>query len=109
MKKTVLVSTFLVVFSLNGWAQEVDYDKRNMHIFCASHLALLGELLPEKGDDYKALVFLSDTHGDEARKMGATDTHFSDVTRYLRNVRNNNKAKWERLTSRSRAVCLPGS
>lgn len=109
MKKTMIVWTLLAVFSLNGWAQEVDYDKRNMHIFCASHLALLGDSLTEKGDDYKALVFMSDTHGDEARKMGATDTHFSDVSRYLKTVRNNNKGKWDRLTSRSREVCLPGS
>ncbi|NMT65057.1 hypothetical protein [Marinobacter orientalis] len=109
MKKTLLVSMLLTVFSLNGWAQEVDYNKRNLHIFCASHLALLSDLLAEKGNDYKALVFMSDKHGDEARKMGATDEHFSDVTRYLRTVRNNNKGKWSRLTARSREVCLPGS
>lgn len=109
MKKTLLVSVFLSLFSLNGWAQEVDYDKRNLHIFCASHLAILGDSLTEKGDDYKALVFLSDKHGDEARKMGATDEHFSDVASYLKTVRNNNKGKWDRLTSRSRDVCFPSS
>ncbi|MCR8915428.1 hypothetical protein FDP08_00560 [Marinobacter panjinensis] len=109
MKKNFLVLMLMVAASANAWAQEVDYDKRNLHIFCASHLALLSDSLTEKGDDYKALVFLSDTHGDEARKMGATETHFSDVTRYLKTVRNNNKGKWDRLTSRSRDVCLPNS
>ncbi|MCL7945323.1 hypothetical protein [Marinobacter sp. ATCH36] len=109
MKRTLLVSIFLAVVSFNAWAEEVDYDKRNLHIFCASHLALLSDSLTEKGDDYKALMFMSDTHGDEARKMGANDTHFSDVTGYLQKVRNNNKGKWSRLTSRSKEVCLPKS
>ncbi|MDK8465157.1 hypothetical protein [Marinobacter sp. SS13-12] len=109
MKKTFLVLMLMVAASANASAQEVDYDKRNLHIFCASHLALLSDSLTEEGDVYKALVFMSDTHGDEARKMGATETHFSDVTRYLKTVRNNNKGKWDRLTSRSRDVCLPGS
>lgn len=109
MKKTLLVSMLLAMVSFNAWAQKVDYDKRNLHIFCASHLALLTDSLTEKGDDYKALVFLSDTHGDEARKMGATETHFSDVTRYLKTVRNSNQGKWSRLSSRSREVCLPNS
>ncbi|MDL0432590.1 hypothetical protein QPM17_15720 [Marinobacter sp. TBZ242] len=109
MKKALFFSALLAASSLNVWAQEMDYDKRNLHIFCASHLAILSELLPEKGKDYKALVFMSDTHGDEARKMGATEKHFSDVTSYLNKVRNNNKGKWSRLSSRSREVCLPNS
>jgi hypothetical protein len=109
MKNPVLVSMLLATLSLNAWAQDVDYDKRNLHIFCASHLALLSDSLSEKGEGYKALVFMSDTHGDEARKMGATEAHFSDVSRYLKTVRNNNKGKWSRLTDRSREVCLPGS
>ncbi|MEP1214039.1 MAG: hypothetical protein ABJM11_09465 [Marinobacter sp.] len=109
MKKTFLVSMSLAVLSLNAWAQDIDYDKRNLHIFCASHLALLSGSLTEKDDGYKALVFMSDTHGDEARKLGATDEHFAEVSRYLKTVRNNSKGKWDRLTSRSRDVCLPGS
>lgn len=109
MKKTFLISMLMAAVSFNAWAQEVDYDKRNLHIFCASHLALLSDSLTEKGDDYKALVFLSDTHGEEARKMGATETHFSDVTRYLKTVRNSNQGKWSRLSSRSKEVCLPNS
>ncbi len=109
MKKTLLVSMLLAMVSFNAWAQKVDYDKRNLHIFCASHLALLSDSLTEKGDDYKALMFMSDIHRDEARKMGATETHFSDVTGYLKTVRNSNQGKWSRLSSRSREVCLPNS
>lgn len=109
MKSILFVSICLATFSLNAWSQEVDYNKRNMHIFCASHLAFLSNLLPEQGDEYDALVFMSDTHGDRAREMGATETHFDDVTDYLKQVRNTNKGKWSRLSSRSKEVCFPSS
>ncbi|MFN2361841.1 MAG: hypothetical protein ABR522_12280 [Marinobacter sp.] len=109
MKNPVPVLMLLATLSFSASAQDVDYDKRNMHIFCASHLALLSESLTEKGDDYEALVFMSDAHGDEAKKMGATDKQFSEVNSYLQTVRNSNKGKWSRLTSRSREVCFPGS
>lgn len=109
MKRTVCLSVFLVAFSLNGWSQEIDYDKRNTHIFCASHLAVMSDSLTEGGDQYKALMFMSGVHGDEAKKMGATEKHFSDVAGYLRKVRNNNKQKWDRLSSRSKEICFPRS
>lgn len=109
MKRTVCLSIFLAVFSLNAWSQEIDYDKRNMHIFCASHLAIVSDSLAEGGDQSKALVFMSGVHGDEARKLGATEKHFSDVTGYLKEVRNSNQQKWNRLSSRSKEVCLPDS
>ncbi|KPP97584.1 hypothetical protein [Marinobacter sp. HL-58] len=109
MKNPVLVTMLLAALSFSASAQDVDYDKRNMHIFCASHLTLLSDSLTEKGEEYKALVFISDAHGDEARKMGATDKQFSDVNKYLKTVRSSNKGKWSRLTSRSREVCFPES
>lgn len=109
MKPIVCFSVFLAVFSVNSWSQEIDYDKRNTHIFCASHLAVMSESLTEGGDQYKALMFMSGVHGDEAKKMGATEKHFADVTGYLNKVRNNNKQKWSRLSSRSKEVCFPQS
>lgn len=109
MKPTVCVSVFLAVFSLNSWSQEIDYDKRNTHIFCASHLAVISSSLTEGGDRYEALTFMSGVHSDEAKKMGATDKNFSDVRGYLEKVRNNNKGKWDRLTSQSKKVCFPKS
>lgn len=109
MKPIVFVSVLLAVFSVNSWSQEIDYDKRNMHIFCASHLAVISDSLTEGGDQYKALMFMSGVHGDEAKKMGATEKHFTDVTGYLKKVRKNNKQKWSRLSSRSKEVCFPQS
>lgn len=109
MKPTIGVTVFLAAFSLNSWAQEVDYDKRNMHIFCASHLAVISDTLDEQNDEYKALTFMSGAHRDEARGMGATEKHFDDVVNYLKKTRNSNKQKWNRLTSQSRNVCFPRS
>lgn len=109
MKPTLCVFVVLTVFSLNGWAQEVDYDKRNLHIFCASHLKLLSGTIDDCGDEYKALMFMSDVHRDEATGMGATEKHFSDVNTYLKKVRNTSKPKWSSLTSRSKELCFPQS
>tara|TARA_R110002049_G_scaffold249523_2_gene423910 strand:+ start:518 stop:847 length:330 start_codon:yes stop_codon:yes gene_type:complete len=109
MKPTLCVFVVLTVFSLNGWAQEVDYDKRNLHIFCASHLKMLSGTLDEGGDEYKALMFMSGVHRDEAIGMGATEKHFSDVNTYLKKVRNTSKPKWSSLTSRSKELCFPQS
>ncbi|EDM46793.1 hypothetical protein [Marinobacter algicola] len=109
MKPTLCVFAFLAAFSLNSWAQEVDYDKRNMHIFCASHLAVISDTLDEQKDEYKALTFMSGVHRDEAREMGATEKHFDDVVAYLKKARKNNKPKWNKLTSQSRNVCFPQS
>ena len=109
MKPTLCVFVVLTVFSLNGWAQEVDYDKRNLHIFCASHLKMLSGTLDEGGDEYKALMFMSGVHRDEATGMGATEKHFGDVTTYLKKVRNTSKPKWSSLTSRSKELCFPQS
>ncbi|PHQ24375.1 hypothetical protein CLH62_15820 [Marinobacter guineae] len=109
MKTAVGLSVFLMAFSLISGAQEIDYKKRNTHIFCSSHLAVISESLDEKGDEYQALAFLSKMHRDEGRKLGATQKHFEDVAGYLKKVRSNNKQKWDRLSSRSKKVCLPNS
>jgi len=109
MKPIVYVSVFLAAFSLNSWSQEMDYDKRNLHIFCASHLKLLSSTLDKEGEEYQALMFMSGVHRDEAAEMGATEKHFSDVDTYLKKVRNTSKPKWSSLTSRSREVCFPQS
>ena len=109
MKSTLCVFVVLAVFSLNSWSQEIDYDKRNLHIFCASHLKLLSGTLDDGGDEYKALMFMSGVHRDEATGMGATEKHFTDVDTYLKKVRNTSKPKWSSLTSRSRELCFPQS
>jgi hypothetical protein len=109
MKATVGLSLFLMAFSLNGWAQPIDYDKRNKHIFCSSHLAIVSEMIDEQADEFQALAYLSRMHRDEARTLGANEKHFEDVTAYLNEVRSNNPPKWERLTARSKEVCLPNS
>ncbi|MBW4935918.1 hypothetical protein [Marinobacter sp. F4206] len=109
MKKVAGLAAVLALVSLNGWSEEIDYDKRNMHIFCASHLSMISEMLDENGDQQQALTMLSNRHRKEARKLGATETHFEDVSAYLRKTRNNNEPKWNRLTSQSKRVCLPNS
>lgn len=109
MKTAAGLAAFLALFSVNSWAQEFDYDKRNAHIFCAAHLSVLGDSLDEKGDQYQALAYLSDMHRDKARMLGATPKHFGDVAEYLKEVRNNDKQKWKSLSSQSERVCLPGS
>jgi hypothetical protein len=109
MKPTLCVFVVLAVFSLNSWSQKIDYDKRNLHIFCASHLKLLSGTLDDGGDEYKALMFMSGVHRDEATGMGATEKHFTDVDTYLKKVRNTSKPKWSSLTSRSRELCFPQS
>jgi len=109
MKTAIALSVFLAAFSLNGWAQEIDTDKRNAHIFCSSHLALIGESLDEKGDEYQALTYLSGMHRKEAKGLGATEKHFADVAGYLKQVRDNDKQKWNRLSAQSKKICLAGS
>jgi len=42
-------------------------------------------------------------------KLGASQKHFSDVSGYLKKVRNNSGKKWARLSERSKKVCLPGA
>ncbi|MBW0149016.1 hypothetical protein [Marinobacter arenosus] len=109
MKRAAGLATILVFISLNGWSEEIDYDKRNMHIFCASHLSMISEMLDDNADQQQALAMLSSRHRTEARKLGATQTHFEDVSDYLYKTRNNNEPKWNRLTSQSKRVCLPDS
>ncbi len=111
MKPTLCTSVFLVALSFNSWslAQEVDYDTRNLHIFCASHLKLLSGTIDDGGDEYKALMFMSGVQRDEATRMGATEKHFTDVDTYLKKVRNTSKPKWSSLTSRSKELCFPQS
>jgi hypothetical protein len=109
MKTIFYVSAFLLAFSLNGQAQEVDYDKRNTHIFCSSHLAVVGAVLEEGSDERRAVDQLSGLHQQEARKLGATDKDFDDVASYLRTLRVNNGQKWDRLSAQSKKVCWPNS
>lgn len=109
MKTAVGLAAFLALFSHNSWSQEIDYDQRNMHIFCASHLTVIGEQLDEQSDEYDALKFFSDMHRDAARKLGATPKHFNDVALYLKKVRSSDEQKWNRLSSRSTKVCFSGS
>lgn len=109
MKKTVGLSIFLAVFSINSWAQESDYDKRNAHIFCSSHLAIVSESLNEQKDQRQALASLSRMHRNAARTLGATRQHFDDVAGYLKNVRSDDEAKWNILSAQSRKVCLSKS
>jgi hypothetical protein len=47
MKSALGLTVFLATLSLNSWSQEIDYDKRNMHIFCASYLTLMSESIDE--------------------------------------------------------------
>ncbi|MBW7472612.1 hypothetical protein [Marinobacter sp. F4218] len=109
MKKAAGLAACLALVSLNGWSGEIDYDKRNMHIFCASHLSLISESLDDNGDQQQALMMLSNRHRKEARKLGATRQHFDDVGGYLNKVRRNHEQKWSRLTAQSKRVCLPNS
>jgi hypothetical protein len=107
MKAALGLTLFLAAFSLNSWSQEIDYDKRNMHIFCASHLTLMSESIDDNGKQRQALAYLSGMHRDEARQLGANQKHFDDVAGYLKKTRNNNKQKWKQLSFQSRQVCLP--
>lgn len=109
MKTAVCLSALLLTFSLSGQAQEVDYNKRNTHIFCASHLTVVSDLLEEEGQERQALSHLSGIHREEARKMGATQKDFNDVAGYLKKVRTNNGQKWNRLSAQSKNVCFPKS
>lgn len=109
MKAAISLSAFLILFSLAGWAQESEYDKRNTHIFCSSHLAVVSESLDEEGDQRQALASLARMHRDAGRALGATKQHFDDVVGYLKTVRSDDEAKWGILSAQSRKVCLPKS
>lgn len=100
---------FLAMVSLNGWAQEADYDKRNAHIFCASHLTVVSDTFDTEGDKYQALTYLSGMHRKEAKKHGASAKDFADVMGYLKDIRENDPQKWNSLSAQSKRVCLAGS
>jgi len=106
MNKLAILTMILAAYSLSGWAGQVDFDKRNAHIFCASHLAVISESAGQDSDEYKALRYLSTMHRKEAEAMGATRKHFFDVIRYLEEVRDSDKNKWQSLSARSQEVCL---
>ena len=108
MKKAVGLFVLLSLIAQPSLAQGTDLDKRNMHIFCASHLSLVGEALSEENRGRQALDYLAGMHREEAVKLGANQQHFSDVTGYLTKVKNNSGKKWARLSDRSKQVCLPG-
>lgn len=109
MKTVASLSAFLILFSTVSRAQETDYDKRNTHIFCASHLAVVSESLDEAGDERQALDALSRMHRNSGRTLGATKEHFSEVAGHLKKVRRDDQQKWNSLTAQSKRVCLPGS
>ena len=106
---SVIPAVILALFSVNSWAQESDINKRNTHIFCSSHLAIVGESLDKDGDQRQALATLSRMHREVGRELGATEKHFQDVVGYLKTVRNEDEAKWSILSAQSRDICLPGS
>ena len=106
MKRVTSLTLILVFYSLSGWAQQVDFNKRNAHIFCASHLAVSSESAEQDSEEYQALRYLSGMHRKEAEAMGATRKHFFDVIRYLEQVRDSDKNKWQSLSVRSQEVCL---
>ncbi|SNB57032.1 hypothetical protein SAMN04487880_1920 [Marinobacter sp. es.042] len=106
MKILASLTVILATYSLGGWADQVDFNKRNAHIFCASHLAVISESADQGSQEYQALRYLSGMHRKEAKAMGATRKHFSDVIRYLENVRDSDKTKWQSLSTRSQEVCL---
>ena len=107
MKTAIGLAVLIFTLSLNGWAQEIDYDKRNMHIFCTAHLTIMSESLDGGGKQTDALAYLSNMHRDEAGKLGATREHFEDVSGYLDKIRRDNQQKWKQLSYQSKQVCLP--
>lgn len=109
MKTAASLSAFLMLFSSASWAQGTDYDKRNTHIFCSSHLAVVIEALDEEGEGYQALASLSRMHRDAGRTLGATKEHFDEVAGYLKKVRSDDQQKWNSLSAQSKRVCLPKS
>jgi hypothetical protein len=109
MKTAIRLTVLLSALSLNSWAQDIDFDKRNLHIFCTAHLTLMSESPDVEGEQQDALAFLADRHRDEAGQMGATQKHFDDVSDYLKNTRQGNQQKWNQLSYRSKEVCLPGA
>ncbi|HKK57444.1 hypothetical protein [Marinobacter sp.] len=109
MKTAASLAALLILFSPASWAQDTDYDKRNTHIFCSSHLALVIDSLDEEGRGYQALASLSRMHRDAGRTLGATKEHFDQVAGYLEKVRNDDQQKWNSLSAQSKRVCLPKS
>ncbi len=109
MKSSLCLSLCLLAFSPTGLAQTIDYDQRNLHIFCASHLAVVSESLDKEGDEYQALEYLSGMHRTAARRLQAEPQHFVDVVQYLKRVRASDPQKWQSLSDQSKRVCLPDS
>ena len=107
MKAAFCLSLCLLAFNAAGQGQTIDYDQRNLHIFCASHLAIARESLDRNSDEYQALTYLSGMHQTSARQLLAEPRHFSDVTEYLKKVRDTDPQKWEALSDQSKRVCLP--
>lgn len=106
MKTLAGLTLILASVSFSSWAEQIDFNKRNAHIFCASHLAVVSESVEKDSDEYQALRYLSGMHRKEAQTMGATRKHFFDVIRYLEEIRDSNKDKWQSLSARSQEVCL---
>lgn len=109
MKAAATLSALLILFSPAGWAQDTDYDKRKMHVFCSSHLAMVIETLDEEGALYQTLAALSRMHRDAGRTLGATKEHFDQVTGSLKTIRSDDQQKWNSLTAAGKRVCLPKS
>lgn len=104
-----LFGLLLCLFAVNaaGQAQPIDYDKRNLHIFCSAHLTVISESLDPDSDEYEALAYLANLHRNSARQLKAEPRHFTDVTRYLKQVRSEDPQKWEKLSAQSERVCMP--
>lgn len=106
MKTLAGLTLILATFSTGSWAEPVDLNKRNAHIFCSSHLAVISESEDKGSEEYEALHYLSGMHRKEAQAMGASQKHFFDVIRYLEQVRDSDKEKWRSLSARSQEVCI---
>lgn len=106
MKTLAGLTLILATFSTGSWAEPVDFNKRNAHIFCSSHLAVISESADKGSEEYQALRYLSGMHRKEAQAMGATRKHFLDVIRYLEQVRDSDTEKWRSLSARSQEVCI---
>jgi len=103
----ILALLLSIFFSIDSFAEEVNFEERNRRIFCSSHLALISTFLEQGSTEYQGLVFMARVHGDKARELGATRKHFEDVMMYLKDVFNNDKEGWEALSKQSQRLCLP--
>jgi hypothetical protein len=105
--KIILALILSTSLSIKALAEEVDFEERNRHIFCSSHLGLMSRFLDEGSTEYQGLAFMARVHGDRARELGATRKHFEDVMMYLKDVFNNDKEGWETFSNQSERLCLP--